>query len=143
MENSTDIYSEQKRSEVMSKVRSKDTKPELQVRSWLHKRGFRYRLHRKDLPGCPDIVLPKYETVIFVHGCFWHQHPACKKATIPKKNHKFWKQKLKRNVERDSEHVDQLEEKGWKVITVWECAVKKDVEQIMETIESRVLETPN
>ena len=140
MANSSDIYSEKKRSEVMSKVKSKNTKPELQVRSWLHKRGFRFRLHRKDLPGIPDIILPKYKTAIFVHGCFWHQHPGCKKATIPRPNHKFWKQKLERNVERDNEHGDQLKRQGWKVLTVWECEVKKDFEQIMKLVESQILE---
>jgi DNA mismatch endonuclease (patch repair protein) len=124
----------------MSKVKSKNTKPELQVRSWLHKRGFRFRLHRKDLPGIPDIILPKYKTAIFVHGCFWHQHPGCKKATIPRTNHKFWKQKLERNVERDNEHDDQLKRQGWKVITVWECDVKKDIEQIMKLVECQILE---
>lgn len=142
MANSSDIYSEEKRSELMSKVRSKNTKPELQVRSWLHKHGFRFRLHRKDLPGRPDIVLPKYKTVIFVHGCFWHQHPGCKKATIPKKNHDFWKEKLESNVERDNRHIAQLQEIGWRVLTIWECDVKKDLEQIMRTVEARILETP-
>ena len=124
----------------MSKVKSKNTKPELQVRSWLHKRGFRFRLHRKDLPGIPDIILPKYKIAIFVHGCFWHQHPGCKKATIPRTNHKFWKQKLERNVERDNEHDDQLKRQGWKVITLWECDVKKDIEQIMKLVECQILE---
>lgn len=123
----------------MSKVKSKNTKPELQVRSWLHKRGFRFRLHRKDLPGVPDIILPKYKTAIFVHGCFWHQHSGCKKATIPKTNHEFWKQKLERNVERDNEHVNQLKQQGWKVFIVWECAVKKDIEQIMKVVECQIL----
>lgn len=139
MQNSSDIYSKNKRSEVMSKVKSKNTKPELQVRSWLHKRGFRFRLHRKDLPGVPDIILPKYKTAIFVHGCFWHQHSGCKKATIPKTNHEFWKQKLERNVERDNEHVNQLKQQGWKVFIVWECAVKKDIEQIMKVVECQIL----
>jgi DNA mismatch endonuclease (patch repair protein) len=94
MARASDIYSEQKRSEVMSRVKAQNTKPELQVRSWLHKRGYRYRLHRADLPGSPDIVLQKHKTVIFVHGCFWHQHQGCKKATIPQNNRDFWKEKL-------------------------------------------------
>jgi len=138
MEESNDIYSKEKRSELMSKVRSKNTKPELIVRSRLHKLGFRYRLHRKDIPGCPDITLPKYKTVIFVHGCFWHQHPGCKKATIPKNNHDFWLLKLEENIERDRKHVSQLIELGWNVIIVWECDIKKDVGTVLETIISQI-----
>lgn len=140
MNNSSDIYSRKKRSEVMSTVKSKNTKPELRVRSWLHKRGFRFRLHGKDLPGVPDVILPKYKTAIFVHGCFWHQHPGCKKATIPRTNYEFWKQKLERNVERDIEHVGQLKQRGWRVITVWECEVTKDIEQTMKKVEVQILE---
>lgn len=139
MNNSSDIYSEMKRSDVMSKVKSRNTKPEIRVRSWLHNRGFRFRLHRRDLSGVPDIVLPKYKTVIFVHGCFWHQHPGCKKATIPRSNHEFWKQKLERNVERDREHVEQLEQDRWKVIMIWECEVKSDIDWTMKMVEAQIL----
>lgn len=131
----TDIYSEKKRSEIMSKVLSKNTKPEIQVRSWLHRHGYRFRLHQRNLPGQPDIVMTKYKTIIFVHGCFWHQHLGCKKATIPKKNHNFWKQKLIRNVERDKEVIIELEKKGWNVIVIWECEVKANLDFIMKSVD--------
>ena len=137
----SDIYPPEKRSKVMSKVKSKDTKPELFVRSWLHKRGYRFRLHRKDLPGTPDLVLPKYNTVIFVHGCFWHQHPGCKKTTIPKKNHTFWKQKLERNIERDREVILELKKRGWDVIIIWECDIKSNFELVMAKVEAQLSRT--
>jgi len=113
---------------MMSRIRSKNTKPEILVRKWLHKQGFRFRLHQKDLPGKPDIVLPKYRTVIFVHGCFWHRHPGCKKTTTPSTNTEFWEEKFRKNVDRDVRNRETLEALGWKVIVVWECEVK-DSEQ--------------
>lgn len=116
----------EERSFNMSKVHGKDTKPELLVRSFLHKNGFRFRLHRKDLPGHPDIVLPKYKTVIFVHGCFWHRHEGCKRCTSPINNAEFWQQKFSVNVERDRIVRDTLEEQGWHVIIIWECEIKAD-----------------
>lgn len=122
----------------MSKVHSKNTKPELKIRSLLHKLGFRFRLHRKELPGCPDITLPKFKTVIFVHGCFWHQHPGCKKATIPKNNHNFWLAKLNENIQRDKKHISQLKELGWKVIIVWECDIKKDLGEVTKFMVSEI-----
>jgi DNA mismatch endonuclease, patch repair protein len=109
----------------MSRIRSKDTKPELIVRSVLHKLGYRFRLHRKDLPGCPDIVLPKFKTVIFVHGCFWHMHENCRDGTLPKTNQKTWKVKLQRNIERDILNIRLLENNGWSVIVIWECEANK------------------
>jgi len=112
----------------MSRIRSKNTKPEILVRKWLHKQGFRFRLHQKDLPGKPDIVLPKYRTVIFVHGCFWHRHPGCKRTTTPSTNTEFWEEKFRKNVDRDVRNRETLEALGWKVIVVWECEVK-DSEQ--------------
>ena len=118
---STDIYSSAKRSEIMRRVRSKDSKPEKRVRSTLHRMGYRFRLHREDLPGKPDIVLPKYHSVIFVHGCFWHQHLGCAKATYPQSNAEFWKVKLEENVRRDQQNVQELQERGWRVLIVWEC----------------------
>jgi DNA mismatch endonuclease (patch repair protein) len=124
-EKGTDIYSKQKRSELMSRVRSGNTKPEMLVRSALHSLGYRFRLHRKDLPGSPDVVLPKHRTAVFVHGCFWHQHPGCKKSTLPKQNATFWSNKLARNVEHDNEVRRKLEEAGWKVLVLWECEVKR------------------
>ncbi len=120
-----DIFTTEKRSQVMSLVKSKDTKPELKVRSALHSLGFRFRLHRKDLPGCPDIVLPMYRTVVFVHGCFWHQHKGCRKAKLPKQNARFWAAKLRRNARRDVEVRNQLRALGWKVVILWECRLGK------------------
>ncbi len=112
-----------KRSEIMSHIRGKNTKPELLIRSLLHRSGFRFRIHRRDLPGCPDIVLPKYKTIIFVHGCFWHQHSGCKKSTLPQTNITFWKNKLKKNLDRDLFVQNELEKSGWKVIIIWQCEI--------------------
>lgn len=119
-----DRYTRQKRSALMSKVRGKDTKPEKLVRSMLHRMGFRFRLHRKDLPGRPDIVLPKHRTVVFVHGCFWHRHPGCKKTSFPQTNTRFWEAKLAGNMDRDARNMEELARLGWKVIVVWECELK-------------------
>lgn len=124
----TDCFTPEKRSEVMSRVKSENTKPELSVRSALHRMGYRFRLHRKDLPGRPDIVLPKHRTAIFVHGCFWHQHPDCRKATVPVKNSAFWEAKLKRNKGRDEQAERSLRELGWNVVVVWECEVSRRVD---------------
>jgi DNA mismatch endonuclease (patch repair protein) len=120
----TDNLTKEKRSWIMSRIKNKNTKPEIQVRSLLHSMGFRFRLHRRDLPGKPDIVLPKYNTAIFVNGCFWHVHENCKDSTIPKTNTSFWEKKLKRNIERDRKIYDQLKGTGWKVVIVWECELK-------------------
>ena len=117
----TDIFSEEQRSYVMSRVSSKDTKPEKIVRSFLHRSGFRFRLHMVNLPGKPDLVLAKYKTVIFVHGCFWHRHKDCKKATTPQSRKGFWEEKFKRNVIRDKENCQALRRNGWKILVVWEC----------------------
>ncbi len=119
-----DRYTREKRSALMSQVRGRDTRPEVFVRSLLHRMGFRFRLHRKDLPGRPDIVLPKYRTVVFVHGCFWHQHPGCPKATRPQTNTRFWKTKFAKNVERDAENERALKGLEWNVLIVWECELK-------------------
>lgn len=107
----------------MSRVRHSGTKPEQVVRSTLHLMGFRFRLNQKDLPGTPDIVLPKHQTVISVHGCFWHRHPNCNKATTPKQNADFWKGKFEKNIARDSQKIDDLKALGWHVIVVWECEI--------------------
>ena len=108
----------------MSHVRGKGTKPEVMVRQFLFAQGFRYRLYRKDLPGKPDIVLPKYKTVIFINGCFWHGHSGCKYATIPEANHDFWLAKISGNIERDKSNYAKLFELGWKVIEIWQCELK-------------------
>lgn len=121
-----DTVSREKRSAVMALVKQKNTKPELRVRQYLHAQGFRYSLHRKDLPGKPDIVLVKHRTVIFVHGCFWHGHENCKLARIPKSNVEFWLGKIKGNMKRDIVNKTSLRELGWKVIDVWECQLKED-----------------
>ena len=128
-----DIISEEKRSWNMSRIRGKDTKPEIIVRSMLHKMGYRFSLHRKDLPGTPDIVLPKYKTAIFVHGCFWHRHKGCKYAYTPKSRIKFWKNKFIETVKRDKQHLKQLKENGWEVFIVWECETK-DMDKLKKII---------
>jgi DNA mismatch endonuclease (patch repair protein) len=119
-----DNLSKEKRSWNMKQIKSDNTKPEIEVRSILHNLGYRFRLHRKDLPGNPDIVLPKYKTVIFVNGCFWHQHKNCSRANIPKTNKRYWIPKLRRNIERDKNNYKKLSYQGWKVVIVWECMLK-------------------
>ena len=119
-----DIISEERRSWNMSRIKGKDTGPEIAVRSLLHKMGYRFRLHRKNLPGKPDIVLPKYNTVIFVHGCFWHRHQGCKYAYTPKSRVDFWNTKFDDTVARDKRNWEQLEAKGWNVEIIWECETK-------------------
>lgn len=109
----------------MSNVRVRDTKPEIVVRRILHRSGYRFRLHRRDLPGRPDIILPKYKTVIFVHGCFWHQHEGCSKAQRPKSNWEFWNSKLDANIARDRRNQSDLEKLGWRVLVVWECEASR------------------
>ena len=122
----TDIVDKATRSRMMSAIRGKDTKPEMVVRRFLHRKGFRYRLHAKGLPGKPDIVLPKYRTVVFVHGCFWHRHRGCKLAASPKSNETFWRKKLDGNVERDRRNTQALESMGWRVLVVWECEINNE-----------------
>lgn len=126
----TDRLSPERRSRLMSHVKSKDTTPEKIVRSWLHRHGYRFRLHRKDLPGSPDIVLPKHRAVVFVHGCFWHRHPGCGKATTPEDNREFWQAKFEKNVARDRRVREELEALGWRVFVVWGCEIrKKDLQE--------------
>lgn len=110
----------------MSSIKSKNTKPELIIRSFIHSHGLRYRLHGKSLPGMPDLVLRKYKTVIFVHGCFWHGHndPSCKSSHIPKSNTQYWKNKIEKNMARDLKNVQMLKELGWRVLIIWECHIK-------------------
>lgn len=118
-----DVVDKKTRSRMMSGIRGKNTKPELQVRKSLHARGFRFRLHVKELPGKPDLVLPKHRAVIFVHGCFWHRHQGCRFAVLPKSNSEFWARKLDSNRDRDLLHGQQLSSLGWRVFTIWECEV--------------------
>jgi DNA mismatch endonuclease (patch repair protein) len=120
-----DTLSPEARSRLMSRIRGKDTKPELAVRRILHSMGYRFRLHRRDLPGNPDIVLPRHGACIFVHGCFWHLHSNCKDARIPKTKRAWWRKKLEGNVARDKRHAAALRRLGWRVITVWECQTEQ------------------
>ena len=129
-----DKISSEKRSKIMAAIHSKDTKPELIVRRYLHACGFRYRLHHKRLPGHPDIVLRKYRTCIFINGCFWHRCPSCN-LPLPKSNTEFWKEKFDRNVARDEEKTRALEALGWTVITIWECELK-DPEAVKRRLSS-------
>lgn len=119
----------------MRAVGQKHTKPEMTVRCTLHALGYRFRVQRRDLPGSPDIVLPKYKTAIFVHGCFWHRHPGCKKATTPKSRVPFWTEKFERNVVRDQQKETALREMGWQVLVVWECETK-DTTALAATLSS-------
>lgn len=119
-----DTLSPEKRSQIMGLVRSKNTRPEIAVRQVVHRLGYRFRLHRKDLPGKPDLVLPKWKTVIFVHGCFWHRHPDCPNTRTPKTNVEFWRAKFEDNVRRDRTSQELLKNAGWNVLIVWECEVK-------------------
>jgi DNA mismatch endonuclease (patch repair protein) len=115
-----DVYTKKRRSEIMGRITSQNTRPEVRVRSALHRMGYRFRLHRKDLPGKPDVVLPKWRTVVLVHGCFWHGHNCCE-GHVPKSNASYWAPKLERNRRRDSENAEKLRQLGWKRIVIWEC----------------------
>ena len=119
-----DIVDKATRSRIMSAIRGKDTKPELALRMALHARGFRYRLHRQELPGRPDLVFPKHRAVCFIHGCFWHRHKGCRYATTPKTNANFWEAKLATTVRRDQRNHTRLLEAGWRVAVVWECSLR-------------------
>lgn len=117
----TDTFSPEKRSWVMSRIKSGNTKPEIRVRSFLHRLGFRFSLRTAKLPGKPDIILRKHKAVVFVHGCFWHMCPHCKGGRLPKSNLNYWEAKFKRNQERDKANSEKLQRLGWKVITIWAC----------------------
>jgi len=133
----TDTLEPRERSALMSRIRGRDTKPELVVRSTLHRMGFRFRLCRRDLPGSPDIVLPRYGVVVFVHGCFWHRHKGCKGAATPKSNVGFWQDKFEKNVERDKRDRRALKRLGWKVATVWECQTR-DIEKLERLLRRKL-----
>jgi DNA mismatch endonuclease (patch repair protein) len=122
----TDVHTREQRSRNMSAIRGRNTKPEVRVRSVLHRMGYRFRLHRKDLPGKPDIVLAKHRTVIFVHGCFWHCHSCRYGSVVPATRADFWAAKRKGNVDRDQAHLSALEAQGWRVLTLWECEVRTE-----------------
>lgn len=125
-----DVFAPDKRRQIMQNVQTKNTAPEIKLRSLLHRDGFRFRVNRKDLPGKPDIVLPKYKAVIFVHGCFWHGHD-CRRGQRPQTNTDFWNQKIDKNIERDKKDITLLENLGWRVLIVWECEIKKKNEDVL------------
>lgn len=137
-----DVVSPAVRSRMMSGIRGKDTKPEMIVRRGLHRLGFRFRLHDKSLPGKPDLVFPKYKTVVFVHGCFWHRHD-CKYFKWPKTRPNFWRDKILGNVERDQQHIRELEATGWQVLVVWECGLNQnsgaEIEARLEALAKLIL----
>ena len=132
-----DKITPEQRHYTMSRIRGKDTRPEILVRQYLFSEGFRFRKNDKRYPGHPDIVLPKYRTMVFVNGCFWHGHEGCKYYTVPKSNTEFWVSKIKRNQERDRSDREELEKNGWNVITVWECQLEKKVRE--ETLKELAL----
>jgi DNA mismatch endonuclease, patch repair protein len=121
-----DIYSKKKRSSIMSKIKGRNTSPELVTRSFLHKAGIRFRIHVRELPGIPDIVMPRHHMIVFVHGCFWHQHSNCNRATFPKTNARFWKRKIEGNVKRDRGAQFALKQMGWEINTIWTCQLKNE-----------------
>lgn len=135
-----DVHNKKTRSYNMSQIKASNTKPELLVRKFLHAQGYRYKLHDKTLPGKPDIVLPKYKTVIFVHGCFWHGHVNCKYFKIPKTRTQWWLDKINTNKVNDAKAVKALKKEGWKVITVWECSLKPNkAEKTLFTLLMKIL----
>lgn len=137
-----DVHDTAIRSYNMSRIKGKDTKPEETVRKYLFSKGFRYRKNVSTLPGKPDIVLPKYKTCIFVHGCFWHKHEGCKYFVWPKSNEEFWKDKLEKNVARDKNEQAELEKMGWHILIVWECQLKKkNKEQTLRELEEKIKNT--
>jgi DNA mismatch endonuclease (patch repair protein) len=133
-----DIMSKEKRSLLMSRIKAEGTTPELAVRRYLHGQGLRFRLHSNKLPGRPDLILPKYKTVVFVHGCFWHQHEGCPHGHLPKSNQGYWNEKLRKNVERDKANTHLLVSLGWSVEVVWECEISEErLDCLVATIRRR------
>jgi DNA mismatch endonuclease (patch repair protein) len=128
-----DIFTIEKRSQIMASISGKETKPEIAVRSFLFRQGFRFRKNVKTLPGKPDVVLPKFKTVILIHGCFWHGHKKCKRASLPKTNSSFWNEKIERNIMRDKKIYLELKKLGWSVITIWQCELRN-----RETFKSKM-----
>lgn len=129
-----DTITRERRSWNMSRIKGRNTGPELRLRSLLHRAGFRFRLHAKELPGRPDIILPKYRAAIFVHGCFWHRHQGCRNATTPSTRTEFWQSKFDSNVSRDERNRTDLRAAGWTVFTVWECELKSDASGVVERL---------
>jgi DNA mismatch endonuclease (patch repair protein) len=136
----SDIFSSQKRSQIMSNIKGKETKPEILVRKFLFSNGFRFRKNDSRFPGKPDIVLPKYKIIIFVNGCFWHGHQDCKKSKLPTTNVEFWLKKIEGTKQRDIKNINELKESGWKIITIWECEIKNEssLNQRMEMLVEEI-----
>ena len=141
----TDTMTPEQRSRCMSAVKGKDTKPEMIVRRYLFSRGLRYRVHVKSLPGNPDIVLPKYKTVVFINGCFWHGHEGCKNYRLPKSNVEFWESKITNNKNRDIINEVKLKELGWRVVSIWECEIRRvqDRDQSLEKLYNQIMGKPS
>ncbi len=138
-----DVHDKETRSYNMSRIKSKNTKPEEMVRKYLFSQGFRYRKNDNRLPGTPDIVMPKYRTVIFINGCFWHGHKSCRYFVIPKSNTEFWTNKINKNIERDAINIEKLKDLGWSVITIWECELKKDKrENTLQALVNTIVQKP-
>jgi len=131
-----DIFDRKKRSEIMKKVSGKNTNPEITVRKLLHRMGYRFRLHPLNLPGKPDIVLPKYKKIILIHGCFWHGHEGCKRSQLPNTNRDFWRDKISKNKDRDKIVIEKLKRLGWSILIIWDCEIRKrnlaDLEEKLE-----------
>lgn len=140
----TDIYSKVKRSQIMASISGKNTKPEIMVRKFLFRNGFRFRINVNTMPGKPDIVLRKYKTIIFIHGCFWHGHKNCSKAKLPTTNTEFWTTKILGNIKRDIKLNSELKQQGWQIITVWECKTKnskifaKEMNKIITRLKNNI-----
>lgn len=122
-----DKIAPQLRSKIMQSIRGKDTRPELAIRKMLHRLGYRFRIHKKGLPGTPDIYLAKHRTAVFVHGCFWHGHQGCRRAQMPTTNQEFWASKIERTIQRDADAVDSLESQGIRVLTIWQCELREPI----------------
>lgn len=137
--NKMDCFSSKQRSVVMSKIRSTNTRQELLAIRWFSERDYAFDSYRKDMPGTPDIVFENYKLIIFIHGCFWHHHKNCTRATFPKTNKSYWVPKIKNNVKRDISVARKLRRNGWHVVTVWECHLKKDIDKTLSKIENRFM----
>lgn len=131
-----DIVSKEVRSRIMASIRSSNTVPEMTIRKLLHRHGFRYRLHLRELPGRPDVVLPRYRLCIFIHGCFWHRHPGCRYATNPSSREDFWRSKFEQNVKRDTKNRTELLQRGWRVFELWECGIRKRATELKWLLEA-------
>jgi DNA mismatch endonuclease (patch repair protein) len=135
-----DKLSKEKRGWNMSRIKSKDTKPELLIRKAIYKLGYRYRLHKKGMPGRPDVVINRIKTTVFVNGCFWHRHGDCSEASRPKTNSEFWENKISKNVERDVKNYKILQSAGWKVIVIWECEISNEIEKNINLLKIKLSE---